>query len=138
MENEFARMMLSQGVRPIGMAPAAEPEDTHEEENYVQAPPVRPVEENSGISWLGGDKAREALQSAIMMIAEDRQKGKNVWINGIRQDGRQLTIRPQATMGEIVGQADRENLRLIVLGGDEWTCVMHPALGIATIEKDAK
>lgn len=135
--DDFARMMLQEGVRPLDQKDAAKPNPAPAGTQPHQAPPPvsNPTSATpSGPSWSNGPNARKALENAISMIAEDRANGRPSWITGIRQDGRSMTLRSQATFGEIVSAADREDLRLIVLGGETWTCVMHPGMGIATIE----
>ena len=139
--DDFARMMLQEGVRPldtkvagVGKAGPARGETTdmrlpidQPDTTIVFAP-----------AWKGGTDARSTLEAAIEMAREDRQAGATTWITGIRQDGRAMTMRPEATLSEIISAADREDLRLITIAGREWTCIMHPSMGIATIEHDAR
>lgn len=36
----------------------------------------------------------------------------------------------------LLGAADRQSLRLMIIGGDGWTFVMHPMMGVATLDED--
>lgn len=135
---DFARLMLREGVRPLGQGSSTIPDKG---KVLPQKPEAQPSGKSggpiqSGPSWVSGSEARRTLENAIAMIQEDRRQGKEVWITGIQQNGKTCTIRSQASFAEIISQADRESLRLIVLGGDSWTCMMHPEMGIATIEAD--
>jgi len=139
--DEFARMMLQEGVRPLGRKPAGSDRPAGKadapgpsEKTTPDTPPV-PA---SGPSWKGGADARRTLEAAIDMAKEDRIAGTPTWITGLRQDGRSLSMRSEATLGEIVSAADREDLRLITIAGRDWTCILHPSMGIATIEHDAR
>ena len=137
--DEFARLMLREGVRPLAQGGNTTPDRNKAE---TESPKAQPASESTapiqnGPSWVSGPEARRTLESAISMIQEDRIQGKPVWITGVHQNGKPSPIRSQASFAEIISQADREKLRLIVLGGDAWTCIMHPEMGIATIETDA-
>ena len=137
--NEFERMMLQEGVRPLGTAPINSPARTQPPASggtgseRTDAPSAV-----SGPAWNTGAAARRTRESAIAMAAEDRRNGAPTWITGLRQDGRAYQMRSDAGLAEIISAADREDLRLITIAGRDWTCVMHPGMGIATIEHDAQ
>lgn len=136
----FERMMLQEGVRPLNdrTKPQAKAAAPKAQETKPQVSPERQNDKEVGTFWTNGPAAKKTLEAAIQMAKEDRENRSSTWITGIRQDGRSHTIRPEATFSEIIGQADREDLRLIILGGKKWTCIMHPAMGIATIEGDVE
>ncbi|WP_298841619.1 hypothetical protein [uncultured Salinicola sp.] len=142
--DEFARMMLQEGVRPLGQKTAGQnrpgrtEEASRQDGGSTNETPAPAVTTPSGPAWKGGADARRTLEAAIDMAREDRIAGAPTWITGLRQDGRSLSMRPEATLGEIVSAADREDLRLITIAGRDWTCILHPSMGIATIEHDAR
>lgn len=140
--DDFARMMLQEGVRPLdAKVTGSDKYRSARDETKTGEQPTADRPETTIVfapAWKGGADARSTLEAAIEMAREDRQAGAATWITGIRQDGKAMTMRPEATIGEIISAADREDLRLITIAGREWTCIMHPSMGIATIEHDAK
>jgi hypothetical protein len=36
----------------------------------------------------------------------------------------------------LLASADRQSLRLMIVGGEGWTFVMHPLMGVATLDED--
>jgi hypothetical protein len=36
----------------------------------------------------------------------------------------------------MLGTSDRQSLRLVIVGGDGWTFVMHPLMGVASLDED--
>ena len=69
-----------------------------------------------GHAWVTGSRARTALETALERLATEIRDGRRGWATGIRQDGM--------------------SLRLIIVGGDGWTFVMHPLMGVATLDED--
>jgi hypothetical protein len=49
-----------------------------------------------------------------------------------------LTITLPATSGaaSLLSTAVRQSLRLMIVGGDGWTFVMHPLMGVTTLDED--
>jgi len=141
--DDFERMMLQEGVRPIATnktVPVAQ-------KQAPNAASMTPKANAQGISertpmalqkvyWQEGAEARKVLEGALALALQDNRKGKYVWITGILQNGRATTFRLTSSASEVITRADRENIRILTIGGDGWTFVMHPAMGIATIEKD--
>lgn len=141
--DDFARMMLQEGVRPLGSASQTRKAPSTDKDAGDQASPANTAKTSAttgstGPTWKGGPEARRTLEAAIAMAQEDRREGSKTWITGLRQDGRAMPLRPEATLAEIITAADREDLRLITIAGKQWTCIMHPSMGIATIEHDAE
>lgn len=62
--------------------------------------------------------------------------GKRGWATGIRQDGTAVTLPASTGAAWLLGAADRQALRLMIIGGGSWTFVMHPLMGVATLDED--
>lgn len=141
--DDFERMMLQEGVRPIAAnKPVAVPQkQSLQAANNVPKTNTPNAGEKSSsglqkVCWQDGADARKVLEGALALAVQDDRKGKYVWITGILQNGRATTFRLTSSVSEIITRADRENIRILTIGGDGWTFVMHPSMGIATIEKD--
>lgn len=135
--DEFARMMNMEGVRPLD----------HPKENSrhvvkqpsqspgrVTVPPAgsQPV----GHAWVTGPRARTALETALERLADEVRNGRRGWATGILQDGRAVTLPASSGAAALLGSADRQSLRLMIVGGDGWTFVLHPLMGVATLDDD--
>jgi hypothetical protein len=135
--DEFARLMSMEGVRPLdqpkekSLRSAKQPRQVSDE--GIAAPP----EPGSGDhAWVTGPRARTALETALERIAAEIRDGRRGWATGIRQDGRAVTLPASSGAASLLGTADRESLRLMIVGGDGWTFVMHPLMGVATLDQD--
>lgn len=132
--DEFARLMLHEGVRPLGSSQAIGRSPVRGSE---PAPiPTQHSAAQAGPAWVTGAEARRALEAAVSLADEDRRGGRDSWVTGVRQDGTCLNMGRRTGVAEMLAEADRLDLRLVIVAGKGWTCMMHPAMGIATIEGD--
>ncbi|WP_076069160.1 hypothetical protein [Sphingomonas montana] len=135
--DEFARMMNMEGVRPLeqpkekARRPARQPAPASPQTIAAPAEP-RP----SGHAWVTGPRARTALETALDRLATEIRDGRRGWATGIRQDGGTITLPAASGAASLLGTADRQSLRLMIVGGDGWTFVMHPLMGVATLDED--
>ena len=135
--DEFARMMSMEGVRPL---------DQTKEKSRPLAKQPRPVPSQSiaappplvagGYAWVTGPRARIALETALERLATEIRDGRRGWATGIRQDGTTVILPASSGAASLLGAADRQSLRIMVVGGDGWTFVMHPLMGVATLDED--
>jgi hypothetical protein len=135
--DEFARMMSMEGVRPLeqpkekarrlARQPRAVPS-----QGIVAPPELAP----GGHAWVTGPRARTALETALERLATEIRDGRRGWATGIRQDGTTVTLPASSGAASLLGTADRQSLRLMIVGGDGWTFVMHPLMGVATLDED--
>ena len=135
--NEFARMMNMEGVRPLGQVKAkfdrpAKQSRATVSSNVVAPPELVPV----GHAWATGPRARTALETALERLATEIRDGRRGWATGIRQDGTTVTLPASSGAASLLSTADRQSLRLMIVGGDGWTFVMHPMMGVATLDED--
>ena len=135
--DEFARMMNMEGVRPLDRAKAkshrpAKQSRATSSPDIVAPPQLEPV----GHFWATGARARTALETALERLAADIRDGRRGWATGVRQDGTTVMLAASSGAASLLGTADRESLRLMVVGGDGWTFVMHPMMGVATLDED--
>ena len=89
-----------------------------------------------GHAWVEGPRARTALETALERLATEIRDGRPGWATGIRQDGKTVTLPASSGAAALIGTADRQSLRLMIVGGDGWTFVMHPLMGVATMDED--
>jgi hypothetical protein len=135
--DEFARMMSMEGVRPLDYL-------KEKSRRPVKQPPpvpsqalVTPPELGSGgYAWVTGPRARTALETALERLANEIRNGRRGWATGVLQDGRTVTLPASSGAASLLGTADRQSLRLMIVGGDGWTFVMHPMMGVATLDDD--
>jgi hypothetical protein len=135
--NEFARMMSMEGVRPLD-----NPKETSR--RVVKQPSPVPSQllvttpglGAGGYAWVTGKRARTALETALERLADEIRNGRRGWATGILQDGRTVTLPASSGAASLLGTADRQSLRLMIVGGDGWTFVMHPLMGVATLDDD--
>ena len=135
--DEFARMMSMEGVRPLD-----HPKETSRR-LAKQPPPVSsqtivapPEREPGNHAWVTGLRARTALETALERLGNEIRNGRRGWATGIRQDGGTVTLPASSGAASLLGTADRQSLRLMIVGGDGWTFVMHPLMGVATLDED--
>ena len=135
--DEFARLMRMEGVRRLD-APQAKPHGLVDQSSPVSAQPVAtPLEQQpGGHAWVTGGRARTALETALERLAKEIRDGRRGWATGILQDGRTVTLPAASGAAALLGTADRQSLRLMIVGGDGWTFVMHPLMGVATLDDD--
>jgi hypothetical protein len=135
--DEFARLMSMEGVRPLdppkerSRSPAKQPSPVSAQ-GTVAPPELRPI----GHAWVTGARARTALETALERLASEVREGRRGWATGIRQDGKTVTLPASSGAASLLGTADRQSLRLMIVGGDGWTFVMHPLMGVATLDED--
>ena len=98
----------------------------------LATPPSGPV----GHAWVVGLRARTALETALERLAAEIRDGRRGWATGIRQDGTTVTLPVSSGAASLLGTADRQSLRLMIVGGDGWTFVMHPLMGVAMLDED--
>lgn len=136
--DEFARLMSMEGVRPLDQSKeksrslAKQPRQVSPSQNIVEPPELRPI----GHAWVTGPHARTALETALERLAAEIRDGRRGWATGIRQDGTTVTLPASSGAASLLGTADRQSLRLMIVGGDGWTFVMHPLMGVATLDED--
>ena len=135
--DEFARMMSMEGVRPLDRPTERFPRFTKQpraasEQSIVASSALTPV----GHAWATGTRARTALETALERLATEIRNGRRRWATGVRQDGATVTLPASSGAAALLGTADRQALRLMIVGGDGWTFVMHPLMGVATLDED--
>jgi hypothetical protein len=135
--DEFARMMSMEGVRPLD-SPKEKSRRVVKQPSSVPSQPLVPPSELGlgGYAWVTGIRARTALETALERLANEIRNGRRGWATGILQDGRTVTLPASAGAASLLGTADRQSLRLMIVGGDGWTFVMHPLMGVATLDDD--
>ncbi len=135
--DEFARMMSMEGVRPLDN-PKEKSRRVVEQPSPVPSQPLQtPLELGlGGYAWVTGKRARTALETALERLADEMRNGRRGWATGILQDGRTVTLPASSGAASLLGTADRQSLRLMIVGGDGWTFVMHPLMGVATLDDD--
>ena len=135
--DEFARLMSMEGVRPLDQpiekSRRVAKEATPVSNESMVAPPEVSL---GGHAWVTGPRARTALETALERLATEIRDGRRGWATGIRQDGRTVTLPASSGAASLLGTADRQLLRLMIVGGDGWTFVMHPMMGVATLDED--
>lgn len=135
--DEFARMMSVEGVRPLDSS-------GNKFRRVVKRPSPVPNQpsgpslelEPCGHAWVAGKRARTALETALERLASEIRIGRRGWATGILQDGRTVTLPASSGAASLLGTADRQSLRLMIVGGEGWTFVMHPLMGVATLDDD--
>ena len=135
--DEFARMMSMEGVRPIDRPKDKPPRSAKQphalpSQTIDATPPIQTL----GHAWVVGLRARVALETALTRLATEIRDGCRGWATGIRQDGTTVTLPASSGAASLLGAADRQSLRLMIIGGDGWTFVMHPLMGVATLDED--
>ena len=135
--DEFARMMSMEGVRPLNTLKENPSRIVKQPSPVPNQPQVTPLELGSGgYAWVTGKRARTALETALERLANEIRNGRRGWATGILQDGRTVTLPASSGAASLLGTADRQSLRLMIVGGDGWTFVMHPLMGVATLDDD--
>ncbi len=135
--DEFARMMSMEGVRPLNTLKENPSRIVKQLSPVPNQPVVTPLELGSGgYAWVTGKRARTALETALERLANEIRNGRRGWATGILQDGRTVTLPASSGAASLLGTADRQSLRLMIVGGDGWTFVMHPLMGVATLDDD--
>ena len=135
--DEFARLMSMEGVRPLAQ-PKTKSRSLAEEPGLVSGQGTVATSDlvHGGHAWVRGPHARNALETALERLATEINAGRPGWATGIRQDGRTVTLPASSGAAALLGTADRQSLRLMIVGGDGWTFVMHPLMGVATLDED--
>lgn len=135
--DEFARMMSMEGVRPLEQ-PREKARRLAKQPSPVSSPSIVPPPEQGSVghAWVTGARARTALETALERFATEVRDGRRGWATGIRQDGTTVTLPTSSGAASLLGTADRQALRLMIVGGDGWTFVMHPMMGVATLDED--
>ena len=135
--DEFARLMSMEGVRPLEQSKEKSRRLT-EGSGPVSGKGSRATPDLApdGHAWVRGPRARTALETALERLATEIRDGRRGWATGICQDGKTVTLPASAGAAALLGTADRQSLRLMIVGGDGWTFVMHPLMGVATLDED--
>ena len=135
--DEFARMMNMEGVRPLDNPKEKSRRVVNQPSPVPSQTLVTPLEQGpDGYAWVTGKRARTALETALERLAHEIRNGRRGWATGILQDGRTVTLPASSGAASLLGTADRQSLRLMIVGGDGWTFVMHPLMGVATLDDD--
>ena len=135
--DEFARMMSMEGVRPLDNPKEKSRRVVNQPSPVPSQTLVTPLEQGpDGYAWVTGKRARTALETALERLAHEIRNGRRGWATGILQDGRTVTLPASSGAASLLGTADRQSLRLMIVGGDGWTFVMHPLMGVATLDDD--
>ncbi len=132
--DDFARMMRMEGVRPLEQPKTAS--SPKNRPRPVASLRIMAAPEPAGYAWVTGARARIALETALERLAQEIRDGRHGWVTGVRQDGTNVTLGASAGAASLLGTADRQSLRLMIVGGDGWTFVMHPLMGVATLDED--
>lgn len=144
--DDFQRMMAMENVRPIGAkapskprSPATPARSTHSPSTHrpALATTTKPVDPDVA-AWAGGALARRGLDTAMERLADELHVGHRGWATGIRADGTAMALPTKSGAAHILSIADKDRLLIIVIGGDGWTFVMHPLMGVATIDNNPK
>ena len=135
--DEFARIMNMEGVRPL----ERKSEKARRPTQQLSTAPIRetaapPQLVPGGHLWVTGPSARTALETALERLATEVRDGRQGWATGLRQDGTTVTLPASSGAASLLGTADRQSLRLMIVGGHGWTFVMHPLMGVATLDED--
>jgi hypothetical protein len=135
--DEFARLMGMEGVRPFNQSKEKSRSLIKQplpvsREGVVKPPELGP----GGHAWVTGPRARTALETALERLATEIRDGRRGWATGMRQDGVTVTLPASSGAASLLSTADRQSLRLMIVGGDGWTFVMHPLMGVATLDED--
>ena len=135
--DEFARLMSMEGVRPLDQ-PKEKSRSLTKEPGPVSSEGIGATSElgPGDHAWVTGTRARTALETALERLAIEIRSGRVGWATGIRQDGTTVTLPASSGAAVLLGTADRQSLRLMIVGGDGWTFVMHPLMGVATLDED--
>ena len=135
--DEFARLMSMEVVRPLDQ-PNEKAGRLAKQPCPVSSPGIVAPSGlgNGGHAWVTGPRARTALETALERFATEIRDGRRGWATGIRQDGMTVTLPASSGAASLLGTADRQSLRLMIVGGDGWTFVMHPLVGVATLDED--
>jgi hypothetical protein len=135
--DEFARLMSMEGVRPLDRPIEKSLRLPRQPRQVSSEGIVAPPESEPGDhAWVTGPRARTALETALERLATEIRDGRRGWATGIRQDGKTVTLPASSGAVSLLGTADRQSLRLMIVGGDGWTFVMHPLMGVATLDED--
>jgi hypothetical protein len=134
--DEFARVMSMEGVRPLEQAKGKAHRVAKQPSPVSSQSIVALPEPESRHAWVDGPRARTALETALERLATEVRDGRRGWATGIRQDGTTVTLPASSGAASLLGAADRRSLRLMIVGGDGWTFVMHPLMGVATLDED--
>jgi hypothetical protein len=135
--DEFARMMSMEGVRPLDNPKEKSRRVVKQPSPVPSQPLLTPLELGlAGYAWVTGKRARTALETALQRLADEIRNGRRGWATGILQDGRTVTLPASSGAASLLSTADRQSLRLMIVGGDGWTFVMHPLMGVATLDDD--
>ncbi len=135
--DEFARLMSMEGVRPLDQPEGRSRRSAKQPRSGSSQGTATPPElAPGGHAWVTGPRARTALETALERLANEIGHGRRGWATGIRQDGTTVTLPASSGAASLLGTADRQSLRLMIVGGDGWTFVMHPLMGVATLDED--
>jgi hypothetical protein len=135
--DEFARLMSMEGVRPLDQ-PKEKSRQPASRSRQVSGEGIvaQPEQGAGGHAWVTGPRARTALETALERLATEIREGRRGWATGIRQDATTVTLPASSGAASLLGTADRQSLRLMIVGGEGWTFVMHPLMGVATLDED--
>lgn len=140
-------MMMMEGVTPINKKPTT---SSTKSASTTAAVPVSADKAEESLStdkneipvhaWVNGAKARQVLDVALERHNKERISGERSlqiesWIRGFRDNGAPVIL-DGMTAPAILAKADREKLKVIVISGHGWSFMMHPLMGIATMEGD--
>lgn len=135
--DEFSPMMSMEGVRPLVKQKEKQRSLAKQPPTVSNAASIASLEPGAGgHTWVNGPRARTALETALERLATEIRDGRRGWATGIRQDGTTVALPSSSGAASLLSAADRQSLRLMIVGGDGWTFVMHPSMGVATLDED--
>lgn len=135
--DDFERIMGMEGVRPLDR-PKSKARGSSQAPRQIEMQAIGPGEAPASYAWATGPRARHALDTALERLALEIRDGRRGWAIGVRQDGTTVTLSASSGAAALLSAADRQTLRLMVVGGDRWTFVMHPLMGVATLDEDPR
>ena len=117
--DEFARVMSMEGVHPLDQS-KQKPSHTAAQPRTIPSPSVvaPPTMEPTDYAWVTGPRACTAPETALERLANEIRIGRRGWATGICQDGRTVTLPASSGAASLLGTADRQSLRLMIVGGD--------------------
>jgi hypothetical protein len=95
--------------------------------------------DDSGIAAPDTARSRRvhhALENALERLATEIRDVRRGWATGIRQDGTTVTLPAASRAATLLCTAGRQSLHRMIIGSDGWTFVMHPLMGVATLDED--
>ena len=87
-------------------------------------------------AWVIVRRARNALETALERLATEIRRSGVAGQPAFARNGTTFALSASSGAASLLGTADCQSLRLMIVGGDGWTFVMHPLMGVATLDED--